>query len=51
MNHLPIEMLVMALGEVDAEGYAQVGGWGWGFGEGYAQAGGVLGVAEGFVAA
>jgi hypothetical protein len=37
-----------ALGEVNAESYAQVGGRGWGFGEGYAEAGGVLGEAEGF---
>ncbi len=40
-----------ALGEVDAEGYAQVRGGRWGLGEGYAEGGGVLGEAEGFIAA
>ena len=40
-----------ALREVDAEGYAQVGGRGGGVREGYAEAGRVLGEAEGFVAA
>ncbi len=41
----------VGLGETDAEGYAQVGGWGWSGGEGYAEAGCVLGEAEGFVVA
>ena len=36
------------LGEVDAEGYAYVGGGGFGGGEGYAEAGGFLRELEGF---
>ncbi len=42
---------ICGFGEVDADGYAQVGGWGWGGREGYAEAGGVLREAKGFVVA
>ena len=45
MNGAPVTW--QRLGEVDAEGYAYVGGWGGGGGEGYAEAGGVLRELEG----